>query len=209
MPRVAPFEAHTGRYEAWFDEHEAAYRSELAALRALLSDSGFGLEIGVGTGRFGAPLGMDVGLDPAPNMLAHARERGIDVVSGVAEVLPFPDRTFDTALVVTTICFVDDLARTFTEANRVLASDGRLLVGYIDRESPLGRQYQATKDENPFYRDATFVSTEEVFDALEVAGFTDRTVSQTLFRGLGELDAPEPAEDGYGEGSFVAIRATR
>lgn len=209
MPRVAPFEAHTERYEAWFDEHEGAYRSELTALQRLVPDPGFGLEIGVGTGRFGAPLEMAVGLDPSSSMLTYARERGIDVVTGVAEALPFPNGTFDTALMVTTICFVDDLVRAFTEANRVLASDGRLVVGYIDRESPLGRQYQATKDENPFYRDATFFSTEAVFDALEAAAFTDRTVTQTLFTGLGELDAPEPVEDGYGKGSFVAIRATR
>jgi hypothetical protein len=33
VPRVAPFEAHSQRYEAWFGKHEAAYISELLALR--------------------------------------------------------------------------------------------------------------------------------------------------------------------------------
>ena len=34
MPRVVPFEAHHRRYEAWFEQHEAAYISELLALRS-------------------------------------------------------------------------------------------------------------------------------------------------------------------------------
>jgi len=33
VPSVAPFEAHHERYEAWFVKHEAAYLSELLALR--------------------------------------------------------------------------------------------------------------------------------------------------------------------------------
>lgn len=33
MPRVAPFDTHWSRYEAWFQRHEAAYLSELLALR--------------------------------------------------------------------------------------------------------------------------------------------------------------------------------
>ena len=33
MPRTAPFETHHERYESWFDKHEAAYVSELLALR--------------------------------------------------------------------------------------------------------------------------------------------------------------------------------
>ena len=62
---LAPFETHHERYEAWFDRHEAAYLSELLAVRALLPWQGLGLEIGVGTARFGAPLGIGVGVDPA------------------------------------------------------------------------------------------------------------------------------------------------
>jgi len=55
---------------------------------------------------------MQVGVDPASEMVAHARDRGIDVVKGVAEALPVsPADTFDTALIVTTICFVDDISR--------------------------------------------------------------------------------------------------
>ncbi|MEA1890248.1 MAG: SAM-dependent methyltransferase, partial [Pseudomonadota bacterium] len=62
MPRTAPFEAHHRRYDDWFVRHAAAYRSELLAVRALLPWHGLGLAIGVGTGRFAAPLGVQVGI---------------------------------------------------------------------------------------------------------------------------------------------------
>ncbi|MFB6102178.1 MAG: class I SAM-dependent methyltransferase [Haloplanus sp.] len=209
MPKTAPFEEHTDRYEGWFEEHEAAYRTELAALRRLLPAPGYGVEIGVGSARFAAPLGMAVGIDPAGEMLAYARERGIEVTKGVAERLPFRAATFDTALIVTTICFVDDVARALAEADRVLTPDGALVIGYIDKDSPVGRIYQETKDENPFYREATFVSTEELVVALEDAGFSDFEFVQTIYHPLDEVDALEPVEEGYGDGSFVGLRATR
>lgn len=90
MPKTAPFEARPDRYDAWFDRHEAAYRSELAALRALLPAEGEGLEVGVGTGRFAAPLGIEYGVDPAPAMRARARARGIAVTEGEARTSPLP-----------------------------------------------------------------------------------------------------------------------
>ena len=69
-----PFNAHHKRYEAWFTHHQAAYHSELLAVRALLPWQGLGLEIGVGTGRFAGPLGIKVGVDPSNAMLMPSRE---------------------------------------------------------------------------------------------------------------------------------------
>jgi SAM-dependent methyltransferase len=140
-------------------------------------------------------------------MLARARDRDVTVVEGVAEALPFRDDAFDVVLLVTTICFVDDVAATFAEAARVLDADGVFVLGYIDRDSPVGQRYQAEKDENPFYRDATFVATEEVVAALDDAGFTDREFAQTVFEWPGDLTEPDRVEQGYGEGSFVGVAA--
>ena len=209
MPTSEPFETHTERYEGWFDEHPDVYRSELEALGRLVPMDGYGLEIGVGSARFAAPLGIDVGVDPAGEMLEYARDRGISVVRGVAESLPFKHGAFDTALLVTTICFVDDIPETLSEAERVLGADGSLVIGFIDKNSPVGEIYQETKEQNPFYRDATFVSTAEVIDALDAAGFTDFEFVQTIYQWIEEIDGPEPVEEGYGEGSFVGIKATR
>ncbi|ELY44579.1 class I SAM-dependent methyltransferase [Natronorubrum sulfidifaciens] len=209
MPKTAPFEEHTDRYEGWFEAHDTVYQSELEALERLVPSPGYGIEIGVGSARFAEPLGLSVGIDPAEAMLEYARERGIDTVRGVAEALPFADDAFETALIVTTICFVDDIPQTLAEADRILEPSGRLVIGYIDKDSPVGQRYQETKDENPFYRDATFVSTDELVAALEAAGFTEFEFVQTIYHWLDEVDGPEPIEEGYGDGSFVGIKATR
>ena len=171
--------------------------------------TGRGIEIGVGSARFAAPLGIDVGIDPAAAMLEYARERGVNVARGVAEHLPFQDDTFDTALIVTTICFVDDIPRTLAEADRILSESGSLVIGYIDKDSPVGRIYQEKREQNPFYKEATFVSTEELLEALEVAGFSDFEFVQTIYHWLDEVDGLEPIENGYGDGSFVGIKASR
>ncbi len=128
MLRTAPFDTHSSRYEAWFDNHAAAYVSELLALRAFLPWTGVGIEIGVGSGRFAAPLGIRFGIDPSPRMLALAAARGIEVVGGVAEALPFAPGSFDHALVVTTICFVDSPAPEPHRPGLPGASGGKRLL---------------------------------------------------------------------------------
>jgi SAM-dependent methyltransferase len=72
-PGTEPFVRHHRRYDKWFADHSAAYVSELLAVRALLPLEGSGLEIGVGTGGFAAPLGVKFGIDPAAEMLGYAR----------------------------------------------------------------------------------------------------------------------------------------
>ncbi|MBW2618951.1 MAG: methyltransferase domain-containing protein [Deltaproteobacteria bacterium] len=208
-PKTAPFDRHLDRYEEWFTRHKQAYRSELEAVRAMLPAGGRGVEIGVGTGRFAAPLGLKIGLEPSPAMGQVARERGIEVIEGVAEALPFADGCFDFALMVTTVCFVDDIERSFKEALRVLKPAGAFIIGFIDRKSPLGKIYQQHKAENVFYRLARFYSTTEIVAHLEEAGFSAFSFSQTIFQNPDEMSEVEPVKEGYGEGSFVVVRALK
>lgn len=209
MPRVAPFESHHQRYEAWFGKHEAAYISELLALRPFVPWEGLGIEIGVGSGRFAAPLGVQVGIDPSPAMLVHAAARGIEVVEGVAENLPFEASSFDHALVVTTICFVDSPAKMLVEAHRVLKPGGRLVIGFIDRESALGQDYLVHQAESVFYREATFHSADEVASLLLDTGFAIGAWGQTLAHPLAETREVEPLRTGRGQCAFVVVAATR
>lgn len=209
MPRVAPFEAHHQRYEAWFEKHEAAYISELLALRPFVPWEGRGIEIGVGSGRFAAPLGVQVGVDPSPAMLVHAAARGIEVVAGVAENLSFADGSFDHALVVTTLCFVDSPVAMLAEARRVLKPGGRLVMGFIDRESAMGQDYLAHQAENVFYREATFYSADEVARLLLATGFAIGAWGQTLAHPLPETREIEPLRPGRGRCAFVVVAATK
>jgi len=208
-PRVAPFETRHRRYDQWFERHAAAYHSELLAVRTLLPWRGRGLSIGVGTGRFAAPLGVAIGIDPARAVLDYAGRRGITAIQAVAEALPFAPATFDYALVVTTICFVDDAAGMLGEARRVLKPGGELVIGFIDRDSELGRHYLAHQEENVFYRGATFYNAGEVAALLDRGGFTGLTWVQTLTRPLERSQDIEPVREGRGNGAFVVVKAAR
>jgi SAM-dependent methyltransferase len=209
VPRAVAFETHHQRYEAWFEKHEAAYISELLALRPFVPWEGRGIEIGVGSGRFAGPLGVQVGVDPSPAMLVYAAARGIEVVQGTAENLPFVAGSFDHAMVVTTICFVDSPAGMLAEARRVLKPGGRLVIGFIDRESALGQDYLAHQAENVFYRDATFYSSDEVAQLLLETGFSISAWGQTLAHSLSETREIESLQPGRGQCAFVVIAATR
>jgi SAM-dependent methyltransferase len=209
VPRTGPFEAYHQRYEAWFDRHEPAYISELLALRPFVPRKGHGIEIGVGGGRFAGPLGVQVGLDPSRAMLAYAVTRGIEVVQGAAEALPFADASFDHALVVTTICFVDSPEDMLSEAHRVVRPGGRLVIGFIDRDSTLGQDYLAHQFENVFYREATFYSAGEVAGLLEAGGFAIEDWAQTLALPLAETRSIEPLRAGHGQCAFAVVAAVR
>jgi len=206
MPRITPFEQHVEQYEAWFREYRPVYESEIAALRLLLP-AGRGVEIGVGSGLFAEPLGIGEGVEPSPRMRERAAQRGIQVMEGVAEALPLPDATYDFALMVTAICFVDDIAAAFAEIARILKPGGHVVIGFVDASSPLGRLYEQIKEEDVFYREATFYSVDEVGTLLQQAGFHTMQFRQTIFRSLNEIDSLEPVREGYGEGSFVVIKA--
>ncbi len=209
MPQDEPFEQHSGRYDAWFERHDAAYVSELLALRPFVPLTGRGLEVGVGSARFAAPLGVQVGIDPSPAMLARARARGIDAVKGVAEALPFADRAFDHVLIVTTLCFVDSPAMMLAQGSRVLRPGGSLVIGFIDRDSVLGREYEARRAESTFYRDAHFYCAVEVQRLLHTAGLTITGWGQTLTRPPAEMREIEPVRPGCGAGAFAVVAARK
>ena len=181
MPKKEIFDLYFCEYDSWFEEHEKIYRCELQAIRQILPPFSKGLEIGVGTGRFAAPLGIQVGIEPSKNMAKIAKERGIEVVEGVAEELPFDDESFDLVLMVTTICFVEDIDKSLEEAKRVLRPDGHLVLSFVDRDSPLGRFYEEHKEKSRFYQAATFYSKKEIFQLLKKHGIVLEKCNEALF----------------------------
>jgi len=199
------------RYDRWFDEHPAAFRSELAALRELMPPAGEfnGIEIGAGTGRFGPNLGIFIGVEPSVEMGTIAGMRGMSIIRGVAEKLPLGSERFDLVLVVTTLCFVGDVGNTFREIHRVLKTGGAAVIGFLDRGSPPGRSYEEKKEKSVFYSHARFLSGKEVRFFLETTGFTGFRFMQTISRGLGKTGTPETPLPGHGKGLFAAVKARK
>ena len=209
MVKFEPFENYSKKYDEWFDKNRFIYESELQAVKELLPISKNGIEVGVGSGRFAAPLGIKLGLDPSRKMGKIAEKRGIKVIEGVAESLPFPDSHFDFILMVTTICFLDDVEKAFKEANRVLKPKGYLIIGFIDAESPMGKLYKKHKNESTFYKDATFYSVKKVVSNMRKAYFRGFSFRQTLFQPSDKIKAIESVKKGYGDGSFIVIKGTK
>ncbi len=81
-------------------------------------------------------MGKVFGLDPSREMRLRARKKAtaagteIDIRSGSADALPFPDETFDVVLSTTVLHCLADRARLLCirEMERVLKPSGRLLL---------------------------------------------------------------------------------
>ncbi len=209
MPRTEPFEKYLKEFEQWFETHRYVYLSEVEAVRHFIPKEKNGIEIGIGTGRFALPFDIKEGMEPAKAMRDFSEKLGLKVHDGVAEKLPLADSFFDFVLMVTTICFVDDIQQSFKETNRILKSKGTVIIGMIDKNSPLGKVYERIKKQNKFYRIATFYSVDEVTQYLEQTGFGSIETVQTVFGELESIEEIQPFQPGYGEGGFVVIKAKK
>jgi ubiquinone/menaquinone biosynthesis C-methylase UbiE len=211
MNKTLPFNEHVAEYEQWYENYPFVFKSEVEAIRELLprGNTIYGIEVALGTGRFAQELGIKEGIEPSPNMRALALKKGIEVLSAKAENLPYKDMRFDFVLMVFCISYFDDLTVAFREAQRVLKNGGSLIVGFIDKESIIGKFYEQRKPESVFYRQANFYSLKRITLELKQLGFKNLQYSQTLFHALDDIKELESAKPGYGEGSFVLIKAIK
>ncbi len=193
------FDKYAEHYDRWYDENRDIYEIELNALKKFIPkcSSGIfnGLEIGVGTGRFAGPLGIKYGLEPSKPMADIARKRGIEVYQGVAECMPFKDNSFDYALLTTTLCFLKNPIKGLNEIKRVLKPGGTLIIGMIDKNSPLGQLYESKKKKSRYYHNAKFYTLSEVIKWLNNLNYKNIIYNRIK---LNEND---------GDGSYIVISA--
>lgn len=206
--KIEVFENHTLEYDNWFNKHQNVFRSEVEAIRDMLPlGNSHGIEVGLGTGRFSVALGIKEGVEPSFSMRRMAVKRGIEVMDAVAEKLPYKDMHFDFVLMASCISYFYDMKRAFREAQRVLKKDGSFIIGFIEKNSIIGKYYEEKRQKNPFYKLATFYTTSRIISELEAAGFHNFEFSQTLFNELDKITEFQAAKPGYSEGSFVVVKA--
>ena len=75
LPLPNPFDELAAEYDAWFESEcgRAVFAQEVECLRRIMSPAtGGGLEVGVGTGRFAAALGVTEGIVSEAGFVAMA-----------------------------------------------------------------------------------------------------------------------------------------
>jgi SAM-dependent methyltransferase len=180
IPSRQVFEDHAGDYDRWFDEHHDAYESEVRVLREVVPDTGRGLEMGTRSGRFAGPLGICCGIDPSPGLGRIAHQRGIGMVVGEGEHLPYPSGAFDHVLMMTVICFLEDAVTVFREVCRVLKPGGTLVTGFIEEGRENSLHCPGESGQGLFLQYAQFRTAGEVSGFFSDAGFVDiSTVTRT------------------------------
>lgn len=199
-------EIYVNEYESWFQDNRFIFESELDAIRQLMPPFTKGIEIGVGTGLFAHALGISEGVEPAEAMRSKAQARGIRVYDALAENLPFPDATYDFALMVTVDCFLNDVQQSYRELYRILKTKGSLIVAFLDQASPLGAVYEQKKHDSPFYSSAHFHTAEQIQEALILVGFQIIDTCQTVFT---LENQKQEIRTGTGDGIFAVILASR
>lgn len=205
MAGIEIFSAHVNEYESWFFRNKNLYEAEIRLIQTMLPSFYHGIEIGVGTGLFASRLGIQIGLEPSREMATKAKERGIHIIETKAEATSLPDASFDLALMVTTICFVDNPTQVMKECYRILSPGGHLIIAFVPAESYLGQKYQTNKEKSLFYRKATFYTTKEIIDLFEQTGFS---ITQSLSTLIGKNLSTE-IFPGHDKGSFVAIKGEK
>lgn len=205
------FDRIAEEYDRWY-EGNPLFESELKALKAVSAGGPGSLEIGVGSGRFAEALGISFGLDPAFQPLRIAARRGIHVVQGLAQQLPFKDMVMSQVFFILSLCFIDDKERALQEAVRVLEPGGRITIGFIPKDSPWGQFYcKKARAGHAIYRYASFVTAAELLSLLDREGLTVDRRASTLVASPGRPprrpEEPLPALDH--QCGFVAVSAVK
>ena len=144
------------------------------------------LEVGCGTGRLAAALEQRAvarvwAVDASAEMVARAKELGVNARVARAEALPFKAGWFD-AVVMRMSLHLFDRPRALAEAGRVLAPGGRLVVATHDPDSFDGVWFARYFPSVPAIDKARFPSVEALRADLPDVEITPVVQHRTLTR---------------------------
>ncbi len=181
-PSYKAFSKCVEEYDSWY-ENNILFKNELAALGVLGYPSRESIEIGVGTGRFAQRLCISFGLEPAKEAAELAKKRGINVIVGKAEEIPIRDNSFEWVYFIFSLCFVQDQKKAIKEAVRILKKGGKLVVGFVPKDSPWGKLYiKKGKKGHPLYRYANFFTPKQLDKWVCSLGLKEaETISSLIF----------------------------
>jgi len=169
LSSVEVFEALADKYDLWYENNIVTALNELRLVRYMVRDGPRPcVEIGSGSGYFVKGSYCDLGIDPSLSMIKIARKRGVESIVAFGENIPLRDRSIGTALMVVTLCFLDNPIEIIQEVKRVLRDSGLFVVCIVPRESPWGRLYvRLSISGHPFYKVARFYSVREVLTIMK------------------------------------------
>ncbi len=204
-------------YEGWYHSPRGKWIGdvEFQLVRKLLQATPGGtlLDVGCGTGYFTRRLAGEcgvhvVGLDSNSEWLAFARLHGVGTEAycgGRAEQLPFAAASFDYAISITALCFVDEARRAVQELLRVTRR--RFVIGLLHRHSVLFRQ-KGRDGGTGAYRGAHWHTVGEIEDLLRGLPVANATIRTAVLLPGGNLlaRALEPVTpNGFRNGGFIAV----
>ncbi len=207
--KIKLFDENADKYDIWYEKNAYAYGSELKLLEPLIKEPECSVEIGLGTGRFAEMLKIKYGLEPSAGMAKIAKKRGIIVEQGVAEDMPYKDDSFVCALLMVTLCFVNNAKKTIKETYRILKPGGRIIIGIVDKDSVWGKDYIVKNSESIFYKSANFFSAQEIIDLVCEIGFNNIRSMQNIFGNPFKMESVHVPKYGHGQGLFTAIYAEK
>ncbi|MEW6328168.1 MAG: class I SAM-dependent methyltransferase [Thermodesulfobacteriota bacterium] len=195
---TAAFDTLAHEYDAWYEKEPLLFAIELEAIRCICPSPGRpALEVGTGSGRFAAAMGLEFGMDPSMTMLKLAKTRGIKTVRAIGERMPFKSGGFGTVFIIFTLCFVKRPLDLFKECFRILRAEGRIVLAFINKNSTWGRVYDEKKKAgHPLYGHAVFYTPADVEKLLAASGFKVEGLCSTLLQPPGQVRTTECPKDG-------------
>jgi ubiquinone/menaquinone biosynthesis C-methylase UbiE len=189
-------------YAAMYDRMSSpAENAGLAERRRTLLSQAHGatIEIGAGTGlnleHLPTELSRLVLTEPDPHMRTRLTRRAraewptADVIDAPASDLPFPDASFDTAVVTFVLCSVPEQAAALAEIARVTRPGGRLLfLEHVRADDPTLASKQDRA--HPLYRWMGCHPNRRTLDAIHASPFTVDTVEKVELTKAPPLERP-------------------